>query len=330
MARFLGSLILIALTVGALLATWPQLADLDMQAPWAQIVAMRGTGAAAALFVAMVLVLVRAGAGRARGYLSALSFIFFVFAAANVGVLLFRGVFPADLPKPQQEQIRILEWNTLGDQVKIEYLARAVDEVKPTVIVLPETTNGHATELAKYLKDDLGEEFIVHTVAFDQVYKARSTSVLVNTTLGDYAIVDTYGNTSVVPSVVLEPVIAGSGPRIVGIHSVSPVSGEMNRWREDFKWLDQMCALPDTIIAGDTNATPDQHHSLQGCELASLQSRAGGLGTWPTTLPAIMGAQVDQVMTTSGWKSVGFSVMSSEDASGSDHRPIASVIVPAQ
>lgn len=327
MGRFLSALVLIALALGATLATWPQLADLELTAPWLQIVSMRGLGAAIALFFGMIFVLLRAGAKRRRGYLSALSFIVFTFAIANTGILFARGLFPGELPTPQRDQVRVMAWNTLGDQVPLANLADVADRTNAEVIVLPETTNEHAKALAAMLLSDLGIDFAVHTVNFDQNFKALSTSVLVDKELGVYAISTAHGNTSVVPSVVLEPVDRGARPRIVGIHSVSPITEEMSSWRNDHDWLATICALPNTIVAGDANATADQLRSLTGCTLSSLEAGAGGLGTWPTTLPAILGAPIDQVLTTGEWKATGFSVISEEDSSGSDHRPIAAVLV---
>lgn len=327
MGRFIAALFLIALVVGATFATWPQLADLELTSPWLQIVSMRGLGAAIALFFAMVFVLLRAGARKRRGYLSALTFIFFAFAVANAGILFVRGVFPAELPAPKHEQVRVLSWNTLGDKVTIDNIAEVADRAHAEVIVLPETTSTHANELAAVLRNDFGTDFAVHTVTFDERYKALSTSVLVDQALGTYAVSTAYGNTSVVPSVVLEPVDRGTRPRIVGIHSVSPITEELQSWQVDRDWLAGICQLPNTIVIGDANATADQLRSLSGCSLSSLQAGAGGLGTWPTTLPAILGAPIDQVLTTSGWKATGFAVYSEQDSSGSDHRPIAAVLV---
>lgn len=332
MARFIGALVLIALSVGGTLATWPQLAELELTAPWAQIVSMRGLGAAIAVFFAMIFVLLRAGFPSRRGYLGALSFILFAFALANTVILGVRGVFPAELPRPKAEQIRVMAWNTLGDEVAVETIAEVADETFAQIIVLPETTSEHAQLLAAQLKNDIGKDFAVHTLAFDQVYKARSTSALISKKLGEYQLTNAFGSTGPLPSLVLEPVNRGSGPRIVAAHSVSPQNfvGDLGQWREDYEWLAGMCDLPNTLIIGDTNATPDQLRNLHGCTLASLTSRAGGLGTWPTTLPAILGAQVDQVMTTGNWTSAGFRVISDYDSVGSDHRPVAAVLVPSE
>lgn len=330
MRRLIGSLVLISLAVGGLFATWPQLAELEQTAPWVQIVSLRGLGATIALAVALVLIMIRAGARNQRGYLGALAFIFFAFAVANAAILGVRGIFPAELPKPQAEQVRVTTWNTLGDAVPLETLADVIDMSRSDVVVLSETTQVHAEALAQLLRDDYGTDFAVHTVAFDLVYKARSTSVLVEKTLGEYRITEEFGNTNVLPSVVLEPVDRGTRPRIVGIHSVSPITGEMQRWREDQAWLATVCELPNTIVAGDANATPDHFRNLGGCTLASVASGAGGLGTWPTTLPVIMGAPVDLVLSTAEWKAIGFSVISETDASGSDHRPITAVLIPAK
>lgn len=329
MGRFIGSLLLIALALGATLATWPQLADLDMQTPWAQIVSMRGLGTAIALFFAMVFLLVRAGATKQRGYFSALAFILIAFTLANTAILMVRGVFPGELPNPSKDQVRVLAWNTLGDEVGVLALADAVDTAKAQVVVLPETTNAHATELAAMLLSDLGSEYAVHTIDLDSAYKALSTSVLIEKDLGEYRITDAYGATSVTPSIVLEPVDRGSRPRIVALHSVSPISSKMESWRSDYAWIASICQLPNTIIAGDANATPDHLRTLSGCTLASVASGAGGLGTWPTTLPSILGAPVDQVLTTTKWKAAGFNVLGGHDNDGSDHRPVAAVLVPA-
>lgn len=327
MGRFLGALFLIALAVGGTFATWPELGDLEMTAPWVQIVSMRGLGASIALFFAVVLLLVRAGASRGRGYLSAVTVILFAFVIANATILGIRGIFPGALPKPSSEQIRVLAWNTLGDAVPIDTLVEAADTTYAQVIVLPETTRQHATELATALNEDLGKPFAVHTLTIDPNYKALSTSVLIAEALGAYVPTEAYGSTSVVPSLVLEPKDRGSRPRIVGIHSVSPITEEMDSWREDQAWLGSMCDLPNTIIAGDANATIDHLNGHEGCSIGALQAGAGGLGTWPTTLPTLLGAPVDQTITSHDWRTIGFSVLSAFDGTGSDHRPIAAVVV---
>lgn len=330
MGRFARSLLLIALAVGATFATWPQLADLELTLPWAHIVSMRGLGAAIALFIALVLLLVRAGAKQQRGFFSALAFVFMAFAVANAAVVGIRGVFPGELPKPEANQVRVVAWNTLGDEVSTDAIADTADTARANVVVLPETTRAHAEAVAGVLRADYGRDFAVHTVAFDQTYKARSTSVLVERRLGEYRITESLGNTSVLPSVVLEPVDRGSRPTLVGIHLVSPVSGEMNQWRSDLAWLAEVCAQPNTIIAGDANATSDHLRQIDGCSFSAAQAGAGGLGTWPTTLPAVLGAPVDLALTSPDWRAIGYAVLAEGDLAGSDHRPIVAVLIPAK
>jgi endonuclease/exonuclease/phosphatase (EEP) superfamily protein YafD len=48
----------------------------------------------------------------------------------------------------------------------------------------------------------------------------------------------------------------------------------------------------------------------------------GGVGTWPTSTPALIGAPIDHVMATDAWVPVGSVVLTSMDGSGSDHRPL--------
>ena len=53
------------------------------------------------------------------------------------------------------------------------------------------------------------------------------------------------------------------------------------------------------------------------------------VGTWPTMLPALIGAPIDHVLATPNWRVSGMRVIASHDGYGSDHRPILVQLSPA-
>lgn len=103
----------------------------------------------------------------------------------------------------------------------------------------------------------------------------------------------------------------------------------MTEWRSDLQWLADQCASDNVILAGDFNATLDHMTgmgvdggTLGRCHDTASESGNGGVGTWPTDAPALLGAPIDHVMATPDWTVSGSVVMRSLDGSGSDHRPI--------
>jgi len=105
-------------------------------------------------------------------------------------------------------------------------------------------------------------------------------------------------------------------------------------------WLAQRCgAGDDVILAGDFNSTLDHYSGLGtptstgdgdlgACHDGARAEGSAAVGTWPTSLPAQLGAPIDHVMASEGWTFVGFRVIGSEDGAGSDHRPILAQLRP--
>jgi len=142
------------------------------------------------------------------------------------------------------------------------------------------------------------------------------------------------GNTNTLPSIVAEPV-DGDGPRIVAVHAVAPIRWELRNWRSDLDWLAEQCSGGNVIMAGDFNATVD-HFAGRGvdggdlgrCRDAAVAAGAGGLGTWPTDVPELLGSPIDHVLATPGWRVDAFRVIGDVDQSGSDHRPVVATLTP--
>ncbi len=106
-------------------------------------------------------------------------------------------------------------------------------------------------------------------------------------------------------------------------------------WPKGLAFLAKICHR-NTIVASDFNLTldhwgrfaDDPASHLGACSDAARTVGSGGLGTWPTALPAILAAPIDHVIATRQWKATAFRVGTELDGSGSDHRPVIATLVP--
>ena len=203
-----------------------------------------------------------------------------------------RGLGNSSMPTKAPEELTVLNWNTLGDAPGAQAIADLVVEQEADVVSLPETSAATANEVAALLADQ-GRSMQVLNLAFDDVSKARSTSLLISTRLGEYVLDDSQGSTPGLPSVVAVPA-DGSGPTIVAAHPIAPVPGEFGNWRDGVTWLSEVCDAPNVILAGDLNSTLDHFAGLGigGAELGACHDAAkatgnAAVGTWPTALPAV-------------------------------------------
>jgi endonuclease/exonuclease/phosphatase (EEP) superfamily protein YafD len=68
---------------------------------------------------------------------------------------------------------------------------------------------------------------------------------------------------------------------------------------------------------------------LGRCHDAAAETGNGGVGTWSTAVPALVGAPIDHVLVSPSWRATGSAVLKSLDASGSDHRPLVVQLEPS-
>jgi endonuclease/exonuclease/phosphatase (EEP) superfamily protein YafD len=333
--RLVGILTTVVFTIAAAVLTWPQFFRVERMYPIAQIVSMRGVLAlafAALLILALLLALARP----LRGFAASIALIALLAGGANVAILWMRGTGADTLPEPTDTSVRVMTWNTAGSATDPDLIAKTAVAMDADIVALPETTEENGEAVAVAMRD-LGHRMWVHNARYPG-WDARSTTILISPDLGDYSVIesseDGSSNTSTVPSAVAMPV-DGKGPIVVAVHVVAPRQAEMDDWRDDLQWVADQCAEDDVIMAGDFNATIDHMSgfgtkggTLGRCTDAAAATGNGAVGTWASSVPPLLGAPIDHVMTSSGWHATGSVVITSLDDSGSDHRPLVVQLEP--
>lgn len=333
----LAAIVLLVAAAILLVALWPQLFGLESAPVVAQVVSLRGLDIAIALAAIIILAILAIGWRRARRFAGALAGLLLAFCLLSLAVLATRGFGggPATAT-PTASGITVLSWNTEGDAPGAAEIAKLALAEHADVVTLPETTQLTGSAVANLMRA-AGRPMWVATGEHGNVYRSHSTTILISTALGAYRVVHDDGDTSVLASVIAKPV-DGTGPTFAAVHAVSPKPGEMRNWRADLLFLSERCTGSDLIMAGDFNSTLDELTPLStapgadfgGCSDAGFASRSAAIGSWPTSLPALLGAQIDHVMYTPEWRTVSFRVIQTEDLAGSDHRPIVAVLAPSK
>jgi len=343
---------------------WPELVGLQNTWVVAHAVSFRGLAVAVAIALVVLLGILLLLARPLRGTTAMLMVLLVAFGAVNTGILLHRGLGTAAPATPgtadaagtddpdaasaglaaddAAASITVLSWNTLGDEPGADAIAELALAEEADVLTLPETTEETGVLIAEAMRA-AGRPMWVHTVSFDLISKARSTTLLISPDLGDYTVTSAEGsgppgNTNVLPTVIAAPA-DGAGPTIVAVHAVAPIQWEMSNWRSDLDWLAGQCTGGATgadgvIMAGDFNATVDHFAGratsdgavLGDCRDAALLAGSGAVGTWPSWAPSLLGTPIDHVLATPNWHVESMHVIGTEDAAGSDHRPIAATL----
>lgn len=332
--RIVVAVLLLGTVIAAAVAVWPQFFGVQRLPIVAQFVSLRGLAIACAIVLIVALVLLALVFRRGRALFAMFASVLAVFVVASAIVLAGRGAGNTSFEPKGAGDITVLSWNTLGDAPGARAIAKLALATDADIVSLPETTSETAIEVAELMKAG-GHPMWAHTFHYDLISKARSTSLLTSTTLGEYRVDTDHRTTNVLPTVVATPA-NGSGPTIIAVHAVAPIPSELNRWKLDLTWLSRACSGPNVIMAGDFNSTLDHFQGLGladgatigNCFDAGAATGNAAVGTWPTALPELLGAPIDHVMATRGWHVTGMRVIGSEDGAGSDHRPIVVQLSP--
>ena len=326
--RLILTLVGVALIVFFL---WPQLFGLSRTNPFAFFVVSHGASAAVAL-IAMVAVLIigmlAKGSKRIRRITRSLALWFLVFAIASAGLVVQRG-WKTTTSEAKATHITVFSWNTMGAKATPAVIAKLALSAHANVVALPETNYGAGRTVAKLMAAAGSPMTMLHT-QFDPVYFAHSTVLLISTSLGDYRLNQKIGSTSSSPSLVA---VAPGKPTIIAAHAIAPDAAALGSWRKDLTWLAARCSEPNVIMAGDFNASIDNVSGLGpapmgNCGDVALKLGGASTGTWPSSLPTLLGTQIDHVFYSAEWVPTAFSVITSQSSSASDHRPITATLIP--
>lgn len=327
--------------IAVAVATWPQFFRLEHTFPFAQIVALRGPLVGGLLVVGLFFLLLSL-ARPLRAFALSMAAIAVLGSVTGGAIMFNRGIGADSLPAQTATSLRVMTWNTAGEATSPGTIASAAVAMDADILSLPETNEFSGEAVALAMRDMGRPMWVLHVNLAPEIElgpDSWTTTMLISPELGDYSVIqsstDGSSNTSTVPSAVAMP-IDGDGPIIVAVHAVSPRAGYMAKWREDLRWLGDQCADASVIMAGDFNATVDHMAGLGvgsgvlgNCRDAASDSGNGAVGTWPTALPALLGAPIDHVMYSTHWKATGSVVLRSFDKTGSDHRPLVVQLEPA-
>lgn len=333
--KIVGVLTALATAIVLALLAWPQGFGLEHTPGFAHAVSLRLVAAIGAIVFALLFALIAIPKG-ARAWALTMMSLLLVFAIASTAIVGVRGFGGAPLGDEQEGELTVLTWNTLGGEPDAQLIVDTIVEFDADIVSLPETRSELGVEVSLLLRD-LGTPFWVHTTWTDEheVYGALSTSLLISAELGEYTTDLDIGQTLTVPTIVARP-DDGEGPVLVAVHAVAPVPNQMANWRADLEFLAGLCDGSNVILAGDFNSTLDHWASLAEpgadfgqCSDAALATGAGGVGTWPTDVPAALGAPIDHIAVSEHWTPIATEVITSMDDAGSDHRVVVARIAPS-
>ncbi|KAB1643454.1 endonuclease/exonuclease/phosphatase family protein [Gulosibacter chungangensis] len=314
---------------------WPQWFGLQREFLISQAISFRLVMLiciAAALLVVLLLLLI---SRRIRALLAVTAIALSMLLVGGGVNYLSRGITESTPATGAAEAIRVLSWNTLGNEPGSPTIAQLAIDYDADVVMLPETTEDMGIEIAG-LMSEAGKPMWVLSNTGAPGYRAAETTLLISAELGEYQLNTSLGDTSALATVIAEPV-DGEGPRFVAAHPIAPTREYMEQWRSDLDWLATICD-GNTIMAGDLNATLDHLAGLENSEVdgavfgsctdAAQDLGSAQVGTWTSGRPPLLVPAIDHVMSTSQWETTGFEVIQREDRSGSDHRPVFAELTP--
>lgn len=215
--------------------------------------------------------------------------------------------------------LRILSWNTDQQDVSQQQLHDLIEDIEPDVVVLPE----YFPQVARTALSSVARSEGMAILGSD----SSSATVLVSTKLGQYHLTDEK-HTPAWAGFLVKP-MSGVGASFLVAHLQRPSPASTATWAEHEQWVKNEClSQHDLIAVGDFNATNANMDDLGsvGCRDAAAALGVRSTGTWPTQLPACLGAAIDHVMATKNWKPLSYNVVHDADTAGSDHRPVFVVL----
>lgn len=241
------------------------------------------------------------------------------------------GILPASLATVPsgRADLTVLSFNARGTDASDIF--RAAVETEADAVLLVETSSTVAAEIGEQLRHH-GLESQLFTASGTPPENEDEVAIIVDDRLGMYHEVPgpalAYGSLTIVPgdrAGLAAPVTATGVPAFSAVHPPAPLPGEVSStiWEQQLQAAADACIRDSVIVGGDFNASSAQisHVIGDGCLDAGTHLGRGAVGTWPTAVPAPLGASIDhQLADGNRWEPVGIRVL---DIGRSDHRGIA-------
>ena len=306
------------LGLGAVVVTFSDLLGIDHRTPFVQSIAFRPQLAAGLVALAVLAAL----GGRAlRPTAVALGLV----GVLGLAMVLPRAVGSSETGATGGPELTVLTASAYLSRADPEALAQLVRSRNPDVVVLPEARGDLRERLQEAIVDESGGESGTsgyRVFAADARSDDSPMTVFVRRELGRPTV--TPNRDTEFPSLVVDLAdVDGRPVRVVATHPQSPKPGDTNAWRRDVAALSRWCTGErPTIVAGDLNATLDHaelREAIAGCTDAAEEVGEGLVGTWPSSVPRVLGVQIDHVLLSGGPRAREVEVV---DVEGSDHRGV--------
>lgn len=322
--RLVKSVVAVAVAVVLLVAAAPGFFGIVREAPFAQLVSFRLATALGAIALAVVVVVVAVLVQPVRRLALTIAALGVAFAVALGGLQAVRGFDDVPPRAHRLADLRVLTWNVL-DSVPVETVAAVAVENAVDALALVEVSQEPAQRIADVLTA-AGRPMTLHYAAGAE--GSAGTALLLSPDLGGYSVDTETSPTGSLPSIVARP-DTDERPVIAAVHAVPPIPSRMADWRSDLSRLAALCSTEeDVVVLGDLNSTLDHWSGLPGtadlggCSDAGALANASSVGTWPASVPPVLGAAIDHVLFSGRWDVSGYSVLDEHDDEGSEHRPV--------
>lgn len=330
-ARALGWIAVVVVAAAAVLSVASGVLGWSTEKGVAQAVALRTWllwGFAGIAAVSLLAAVGIGSRGRRPVRTTAVAVVCVLAAGSHLLVLDARGLdagAPVLASDERDGDITVLTANVRGERAGEEAVSAVVDRVISSgadVVALPEGQPVVGEVVAQLTAR--GESF--------QVFPAfgagpnRGTALLVAESLGAYREVD-----GPVGGVRVEPV-DGDGPPIAAVHPTSlppDPTDDLGAWRSEGSQVQELFqTMTGGIVAGDMNATLDHEHLRETGTYVDAGSAVGigGYGTFPSSLPGVLGTTIDHVLVDRGRFAVHAGAV--VDVPGTDHRAVVVRVAP--
>ncbi|EOT44386.1 endonuclease/exonuclease/phosphatase family protein [Enterococcus columbae] len=235
------------------------------------------------------------------------------------------------VPAKKSGQIRILSWNT-NHAIEKDELLSVVKELKPDIVFFPEEWQGQNTKVFDCDLDVPEDQKPTHCyldslIDSYEYFKEESPlqTLLVPKKYGLYSVES--GEPYYAGFFATPPANHSESPYILLAHIQRPEFGiGTSWWQKHMEWAKEKSIYENMIAAGDFNATLG---NIGGHQLGELEDMAYALnqnqaGTWPTFLPAFLGAPIDHIFIGKAYKPIWFGVLNTSKKS--DHRAIFGIV----